>query len=52
MHCDLKPENVLLREEARLAVVLIDFGSSCFKDHTLYTYIQVRYIMILDIDLD
>lgn len=40
VHCDLKPENILLREENRLAVVLIDFGSSCYQDQTLYTYIQ------------
>ncbi|DAZ97155.1 TPA: hypothetical protein N0F65_004769 [Lagenidium giganteum] len=59
IHCDLKPENVLI--QAPLAtlnsaaacaayadlpiesICLIDFGSSCFDRATLYTYIQSRF---------
>ncbi|TEB36052.1 hypothetical protein FA13DRAFT_1810684 [Coprinellus micaceus] len=31
VHCDLKPENVLLRHPAKSAIKVIDFGSSCFE---------------------
>jgi dual specificity tyrosine-phosphorylation-regulated kinase 2/3/4 len=43
VHCDLKPENILLVEGHTPSVKLIDFGSSCYETHTLYTYIQSRY---------
>jgi dual specificity tyrosine-phosphorylation-regulated kinase 2/3/4 len=31
VHCDLKPENVLLKHPAKSALKVIDFGSSCFE---------------------
>ncbi|KAG8726990.1 hypothetical protein FRC10_006514 [Ceratobasidium sp. 414] len=31
VHCDLKPENVLLLHPAKSALKVIDFGSSCFE---------------------
>ena len=40
---DLKPENILLRDEKRAQIVIIDFGSSCFINETIYTYIQSRF---------
>ncbi|XP_024402989.1 dual specificity protein kinase YAK1 homolog [Physcomitrium patens] len=44
IHCDLKPENILLIESFRSAELkLIDFGSACKEDHTVYTYIQSRF---------
>jgi dual specificity tyrosine-phosphorylation-regulated kinase 2/3/4 len=42
-HCDLKPENVILTDNSRGLFKLIDFGSSCFEDKTVYSYIQSRY---------
>ena len=42
-HCDLKPENVLLRQPSKSAIKVIDFGSSCFEDERVYTYIQSRF---------
>lgn len=42
IHCDLKPENVLLRSQHRSAIKVIDFGSSCFTEERVYTYIQSR----------
>ncbi|CAN0457029.1 unnamed protein product, partial [Ectocarpus sp. 8 AP-2014] len=54
IHCDLKPENVLLMNKTpggaasgpsgganRLKV--IDFGSACFEGQTMYSYIQSRF---------
>ncbi|ELP90606.1 hypothetical protein EIN_021150 [Entamoeba invadens IP1] len=41
-HCDLKPENILLVDNTT-NIRLIDFGSSCFENSTLYTYIQSRH---------
>jgi dual specificity tyrosine-phosphorylation-regulated kinase 2/3/4 len=43
MHCDLKPENVLLVQSNKSAIKVIDFGSACFNDQVVYTYIQSRF---------
>ena len=43
IHCDLKPENVLLVQPNRSAIKVIDFGSSCMRDRRVYTYIQSRF---------
>lgn len=43
MHCDLKPENVMLRQPNRSIIKVIDFGSSCLTDERVYTYIQSRF---------
>jgi dual specificity tyrosine-phosphorylation-regulated kinase 2/3/4 len=39
IHCDLKPENILLKSEDKSGIKIIDFGSSCFADQRIYTYI-------------
>lgn len=43
IHCDLKPENILLKSKNRSSLKVIDFGSSCFYEQRLYTYIQSRF---------
>lgn len=43
IHCDLKPENVLLVHPMSSEVRTIDFGSSCFENEKVYTYIQSRF---------
>lgn len=43
IHCDLKPENILLRQSNKSSLKVIDFGSSCYDDQKLYTYIQSRF---------
>ncbi|EUB60631.1 Dual specificity tyrosine-phosphorylation-regulated kinase [Echinococcus granulosus] len=51
IHCDLKPENVLLvsrdadggPDDIRDYVKIIDFGSSCFVGKQCYPYIQSRF---------
>jgi len=43
IHCDLKPENILLRAPNKSGIKVIDFGSSCFEDERVYTYIQSRF---------
>jgi len=50
IHCDLKPENVLLDNMQHTQtgykirrIKLIDFGSACFEDKTVYPYIQSRF---------
>lgn len=58
IHCDLKPENVLLCSSKRLffsskfqnnklrcrsTIKIIDFGSSCQIGHRIYQYIQSRF---------
>ena len=43
IHCDLKPENILLKQHNKSGIKVIDFGSSCFQDERIYTYIQSRF---------
>ena len=43
IHCDLKPENVLLKSLDSGEVKVIDFGSACFENRTTYAYIQSRF---------
>ncbi|CEP15997.1 hypothetical protein [Parasitella parasitica] len=43
IHCDLKPENIMLKHPAKYAIKVIDFGSSCFEAERVYTYIQSRF---------
>lgn len=40
VHCDLKPENILLKHPNKAAIKVIDFGSSCYEEERLYSYIQ------------
>eukprot|EP00898_Chlorokybus_atmophyticus_P004030 jgi/Chlat1/4628/Chrsp3S05631 len=43
IHCDLKPENILLKSLESGEIKLIDFGSACFENRTVYSYIQSRF---------
>lgn len=43
IHCDLKPENILLKDPSKSGIKIIDFGSSCFQNERVYTYIQSRF---------
>jgi serine/threonine protein kinase len=48
IHCDLKPENILLKIDKEspkndIIIKITDFGSACFKNYTMYQYIQSRY---------
>ena len=31
IHCDLKPENVMLLDREKSGIKLVDFGSGCFE---------------------
>lgn len=43
IHCDLKPENVLLCPGSTMKTRIIDFGSSCYIGRQKYEYIQSRF---------
>eukprot|EP00792_Barthelona_sp_PAP020_P006652 TRINITY_DN3051_c0_g1_i1.p1 TRINITY_DN3051_c0_g1~~TRINITY_DN3051_c0_g1_i1.p1 ORF type:complete len:560 (+),score=106.75 TRINITY_DN3051_c0_g1_i1:60-1739(+) len=43
VHCDIKPENVLMKQSNKSGIKVIDFGSSCFEQERIYTYIQSRF---------
>lgn len=42
IHCDLKPENLILINPQESSLKIIDFGSSCFESEKIYYYIQSR----------
>ena len=43
VHCDLKPENILLKSLNSGEIKVIDYGSACFENRTMYSYIQSRF---------
>lgn len=43
IHCDLKPENVLLRHPQRSAIKVVDFGASCKISDDMFIYVQSRF---------
>lgn len=43
IHCDVKPENILLKQYHGFDIKLIDFGSSNHSGSSFFSYIQSRY---------
>lgn len=43
IHCDVKPENILLVDDNKIDVKLIDLGSSAQSKHIIYHYVQSRF---------
>lgn len=43
IHCDMKPENILLRKSNKSGIKVIDFGSGTYEPEQFYTYIQSRF---------
>ncbi|OMJ14259.1 Serine/threonine-protein kinase ppk15 [Smittium culicis] len=43
IHCDLKPENIMLEHKSSTRIKVIDFGSACYENQTMFTYIQSRF---------
>ncbi|OQR96389.1 hypothetical protein THRCLA_07300 [Thraustotheca clavata] len=43
IHCDLKPENIVLAHPNKSQVKLIDFGSSCRVGKEIFQYLQSRF---------
>lgn len=43
IHCDLKPENIMLIDKAAHSLKLVDYGSGCFRSEQVYTYVQSRF---------
>ncbi|KAI8343347.1 kinase-like domain-containing protein [Chlamydoabsidia padenii] len=43
IHCDLKPENIMLKTLQTSTIKVVDFGSACQETNQMYTYIQSRF---------
>jgi dual specificity tyrosine-phosphorylation-regulated kinase 2/3/4 len=43
IHCDLKPDNILLKHEKKSSIKVIDFGSACQEGNKVFEYVQSRY---------
>lgn len=54
IHCDIKPDNIMLKYIDKNSVKLIDFGSSCKENRRIMEYIQNRNYrapeIVFDID--
>ena len=42
IHCDVKPENIMVKSYSQPAFKIIDLGSSCFSHDHLSSYVQSR----------
>lgn len=42
IHCDVKPENILIKDDTKNEIKLIDFGSCCFAHENPTFYMQTR----------
>jgi serine/threonine protein kinase len=45
VHCDLKPENIVIQSFSRCRVKVIDFGSSTFPKDPHSSYVQARRVL-------
>ncbi|OMJ84969.1 hypothetical protein SteCoe_13801 [Stentor coeruleus] len=54
IHCDIKPDNIMLKDKDKNLVRLIDFGSSCKENRRFMEYVQNRNYrapeIVFDID--
>lgn len=51
LHCDLKPENIMLTDDLT-KLKIIDFGSGCFSNKRVFTYIQSRFYRAPEVILE
>jgi dual specificity tyrosine-phosphorylation-regulated kinase 1 len=43
VHCDLKPENIMIQGQGKKDIKVVDFGSSCIAGNSIYKFVQSRY---------
>ncbi|OHT03487.1 Dual specificity tyrosine-phosphorylation-regulated kinase 4 [Tritrichomonas foetus] len=43
VHADIKPENILTNDDSLINTKVADFGTACFAEEQMFTYIQSRY---------
>lgn len=43
VHADIKPENILTSDDKLMDTKVADFGTACYTDQQIFSYIQSRY---------
>ena len=43
VHCDLKPENIMLQGKEKNDIKIVDLGSSCESGKSIYKFVQSRF---------
>ena len=51
VHCDLKPENIMLQGKDRKDIKIVDLGSSCESGKSVYKFVQSRFYRSLEVTL-
>jgi serine/threonine protein kinase len=52
IHCDLKPENIMLKYREKACIKLIDYGNACFANKKAYRYVQSRHYRAPEVILE
>lgn len=49
IYCDFKFENILLKQQGRSGIKVIDFGFSCYEYQCVYMYIQLCFYWVFEV---
>jgi serine/threonine protein kinase len=51
VHCDLKPENIMIRGIHKKHIKVVDFGTSCEAGKSIYKFVQSRFYRAPEVSL-
>lgn len=51
VHCDLKPENIMLKLSEKKSIKIVDLGSSCESGKSVFKFVQSRFYRAPEVTL-